>query len=323
LFDLKIASLRARVNARRLARKSRRFFAKWSFPGHLTQAAAGVRKKFEPDFCAIAHIGTSAALPDNIESLMSLAGIAFLDCLRQEPVLRKTAARSGWPAVPTETEASSLVSFQSKSPGSEFEVNSNHPWRRKMKYLHEDGVAQLRAFGRCAMVGTLIGLMTTQAFAAGAPAMPSQRGALPETTAVANTAASQSIETSPIANLPLAAAESTHYDATALPEEPIVQYESASVKMPADLKAMMDDAAQTSQNLQSTSSTSDKKIQRPGMLVLGIAGVPLAVLGVMILSLSVGPKETGAKDGLGAAFLAPGAVMMGTGFYFAFHKKNQ
>jgi hypothetical protein len=45
----------------------------------------------------------------------------------------------------------------------------------------------------------------------------------------------------------------------------------------------------------------------------------------MIFSLNVGTsgKATGLRNGLGTAFLAPGAAMSGLGFYFAFHKKNQ
>jgi len=122
------------------------------------------------------------------------------------------------------------------------------------------------------------------------------------------------------------AAKSATAAASALPDAPVAPAampESASLNMPADMKAMMDDAAQASENLQPTTKSSNRKlVQRPGMLVMGIAGVPLMVLGVMILSLKVGPKEAGARDGLGAAFLAPGAAMSGLGFYFAFHKKS-
>ena len=121
-------------------------------------------------------------------------------------------------------------------------------------------------------------------------------------------------------------AKSATVTASTLPDAPVVPAatsESASLNMPADMKAMMDDAAQAGENLQSTPKSSNKKlVQRPGMLVMGIAGVPLMVLGVMVLSLKVGPKEAGARDGLGAAFLAPGAAMSGLGFYFAFHKKS-
>jgi hypothetical protein len=192
-----------------------------------------------------------------------------------------------------------------------------------MIQLHKQVGAQLRAMGRCAMVGTLIGLMTTQAFAAGAPAVAPQPAAMPETTSVTSNVSTQAIDTTPTANLSLVAEDNAAAEPNALPEAPNVQGESASLKMPPDLRAMMDDAAQQSQSLQPASSTNNKKIQRPGMLVLGIAGVPLAILGVMILSLKVGPKEAGARDGLGAAFLAPGAAMAGFGFYFAFHKPNQ
>lgn len=114
-----------------------------------------------------------------------------------------------------------------------------------------------------------------------------------------------------------------------LPDAPAAaapQSESASLSMPPEMKAMMDDASQAAQSLQSTPSTTNHKlVQRPGMLVLGIAGVPLIVLGTMIFSLNVGSsgKANGLRNGLGTAFLAPGAAMAGFGFYFAFHKKNR
>ena len=49
-----------------------------------------------------------------------------------------------------------------------------------MNRLHEHVGTQLRTFGRCAMMGTLIGLMTTQAFAASAPVVTSQPAPAPE-----------------------------------------------------------------------------------------------------------------------------------------------
>jgi hypothetical protein len=192
-----------------------------------------------------------------------------------------------------------------------------------MSQLHEQVGAQLRAMGRCAMVGTLIGLMTTQAFAAGAPISAAQPAALPETASVTSNVPAPAIDAMPTTNLPMVATNDAASESNALPEAPSVQGESASLRMPADLKAMMDDAAQANQNVQPAPSSNNKALQRPGMLVMGIAGVPLAVLGIMILSLKVGPKATGERDGLGAAFLAPGAAMAGFGFYFAFHKKNQ
>jgi hypothetical protein len=81
--------------------------------------------------------------------------------------------------------------------------------------------------------------------------------------------------------------------------------------------------ADSAQNIQSTPSTNNNKgIQRPGMLVMGIAGIPLIVLGAMLASLSV-TKNAGLKDGMAAGFLAGGGAMSGFGFYYAFHKKNQ
>lgn len=185
-----------------------------------------------------------------------------------------------------------------------------------MKHLDEMG-AQLNKIGRCALVGILSGMLVGQAVAQGAPAATPQ-APVQQATGAGNVQAPAANPANPAPSATDAASQ-----AIALPDAPAAPTESASASMPADLKAMFDDASQESQNLQSAPATTKKGVQRPGMLVMGIAGVPLIVLGVMILSLKVGPKETGARDGLGAAFLAPGAAMSGLGFYFAFHKKAQ
>ena len=182
-----------------------------------------------------------------------------------------------------------------------------------MKHLDEMG-AQLNKIGRCALVGMLSGMLVGQAVAQGAPV------ATPQAPVQQTTSASASNVQTPAAN-PVPSASVATSQASVLPDAPAAPTESASASMPADMKAMFDDASQ--QNLVPAQSTTKKGVQRPGMLVMGIAGVPLIILGAMILSLNVGPKEAGARDGLGAAFLAPGAAMSGLGFYFAFHKKNQ
>ena len=185
-----------------------------------------------------------------------------------------------------------------------------------MKHLQAVG-AQLGMIGRCALIGVLAGTLAGQAVAQGAPAAAS------DTTQQATTAGTLQTPAATPATTAASAPDATS-QAAALPEAPLAANESASTTMPPDLKAMMKDAGPDGQNLQSTQTTTTRKgVQRPGMLVMGIAGVPLIILGAMILSLNVGPKEAGARDGLGAAFLAPGAAMSGLGFYFAFHKKNQ
>ena len=166
--------------------------------------------------------------------------------------------------------------------------------------------------------------------------MPAQRA--PATTQQATTeqssAARQSSSQLPatsgtaVANPDAVSSASSKAEMNALPEAPAAQSEtseSASLNMSPELKAMMDDASQSAENLEPTVKPKSKAVQRPGMLVLGIAGVPLIVLGAMIFSLNVGTngKATGLRNGLGTAFLAPGAAMSGFGFYFAFHKKNQ
>ncbi len=190
-----------------------------------------------------------------------------------------------------------------------------------MKHLEAMG-AQLSAVGRCALVGILAGMLVGQAVAQGAPALT------PQATAQQETSASQTTAQMPAANTanPVAKTADVTSDVTALPEAPAAATESASASMPADMKAMFDDASQDGQNLQPAQTTTTKKgVQRPGMLVLGIAGVPLVILGAMIFSLNVGSsgKANGLRNGLGTAFLAPGAAMSGIGFYFAFHKKTQ
>jgi hypothetical protein len=186
-----------------------------------------------------------------------------------------------------------------------------------MIQLHEKVGAQLRTVGRCAMVGTLIGMMTSmQAFAASAPAMTSQPAAAPETTSVTDNVSTQAIAIAPTANLPLAATNDMTY-ANALPEAPSVAEESASVKMPANMKAMMDDAAQQSQAL--TPKTTQKHTVNGGWLTLGIVGSAVMAFGIMGYAISTKTKG----DIAATCFFVPGAAGAGFGFYNAFHQKQQ
>jgi len=102
---------------------------------------------------------------------------------------------------------------------------------------------------------------------------------------------------------------------------PAATSDSASLTMPTELKAMMDDASQSAQNLQSTPATKSHGLQRPGMLVMGIIGIPLVGFGTYVMTRSVS-KNSGLKNAFGAAFLVPGAAMVGLGFTFAFKPKN-
>lgn len=83
---------------------------------------------------------------------------------------------------------------------------------------------------------------------------------------------------------------------------------------------MMDAASQNTQNLQPAPAKKSHGIQRPGMLIMGIVGIPIAFIGVGIYSINT--RETGKKIGLGSAFFVPGALMSGFGFYFAFKPKQ-
>jgi hypothetical protein len=164
---------------------------------------------------------------------------------------------------------------------------------------------QLRAIGRCAMVGTLIGLTTVQAFAAGAPA-PMQ----PETTSTANN--SQEIAVNATANMPLAATETTTPDAVALPEAPSAPQETASVAKPIDIKAMMDDAPQNTQNVQPAATQQKPHQVHPAWLVLSAIGGLGLWMGAEGLAHGTRGKP------LAAAFVGGGAGLTGLGLYLTF-----
>jgi hypothetical protein len=180
-----------------------------------------------------------------------------------------------------------------------------------MNRQHEHVGTQLRTFGRCAMMGTLIGLMTTQAFAASAPAVTSEPTAAPETTSVANNLSTQLIATSPTANLQMTVADDARPADIALPEAPSAPEEQASVTKPLNIKAIMDDAAPVPQNLQST-TTQQKHQVHPGWLVLTAVGA----LGVIIGAQGFAAGSRGKP--IAGAFVGVGAGLAGLGLYLTF-----
>jgi hypothetical protein len=184
--------------------------------------------------------------------------------------------------------------------------------------------AWLGAIGRCALVGMLVGMLATQAVAEGAATVSPQTPAKPETTSVPSGTPEQ-INLATAANLSLRSQDNSDADLNPLPDAPTMapagSSDSASLSMPPELKAMMDDAAKNSQNLQPASAAKPHGIQRPGMLVMGIIGVPLIGFGTYVMTRSVS-KDAGLKNAFGAIFLVPGAAMSGFGFYFAFKPRQ-
>ncbi len=195
-----------------------------------------------------------------------------------------------------------------------------------MTRLHIVG-ARLGAIGRCALVGVLVGMLATQAVAEGAATVSSpQTPAKPETTNVSSGTPEQ-INLATTANLPLTSQDISDADPGALPNAPTTAPEgtsdSASLTMPPELKAMMDDAKQNSENLQQAPAAKPHGVQRPGMLVMGILGIPLLGLGALYYSAAAGGNRNGGKAvAAGTIFFVPGALMSGFGFYFAFKPKN-
>lgn len=185
-------------------------------------------------------------------------------------------------------------------------------------------VARLGAVGRCALMGMLVGMLATQAVAESATAVTPKTPAKPETASVPSESQTEQINLATTANLPLAPQDNSGSDLNALPDAPTTApagtSDSASLNMPPELKAMMDDAQQNSQNLQPAPAAKSHGIQRPGMLIMGILGLPLAFIGVGIYTIDT--NETGKKIGVGSAFFVPGALMSTFGFYYAFKPKH-
>lgn len=179
--------------------------------------------------------------------------------------------------------------------------------------------AWLGAIGRCALVGMLVGMLATQAVAEGAATVSPLTPAKPETASVPSGSPEQ-INLATTANLPLTSQDNSNADLSALPDAPTTApagtSDSASLTMPPELKAMMDDASKNSQNLQSAPATKSHGLQRPGMLVMGFIGLPLAALGAYAYARAPRNKP------YATIIFAPGAAMVGFGFYFAFKPKN-
>lgn len=191
-----------------------------------------------------------------------------------------------------------------------------------MTKLHKMG-ARLRVIGRCVLVGMLTGMLATQAVAVGAAPVSQKTPAMPETASVPSGSRTEQISLATTVNLPLTPAEGTKADLSALPDAPTAMAgtsDSASLAMPPELKAMMNDAVQNAQNVQPAPAKKSHGLQRPGMLIMGIVGIPLVFIGVGIYSINT--NETSKKIGVGSAFFVPGALMSGFGFYLAFKPKQ-
>jgi hypothetical protein len=172
--------------------------------------------------------------------------------------------------------------------------------------------APVRAIGRCALVGTLAGLLSTQAFASGL----NEAIKTPDQSNPANSTTTGASAITPAAKAPLNFSSTNPLDVNELPPAP----EVAKSEAPAPIDPMVAAAAQDGQALTSVPRSSTKKVQRPGMLILGIAGLAPMALGAFFYSYPT--KNTGLKAAYGSMFFVPGAAMSGLGFYFAFHQKK-
>ena len=164
---------------------------------------------------------------------------------------------------------------------------------------------QLRFAGRCALSGMLAALLATQTFA--------------QTSPVPQPAAQFQVNAAPAAQNLSAATFNPEASANPRPDFSSSLASSSSVT-PANLNLMLSDAAAQSM---APPQPKQKRVQRPGMLVLGIAGIPLMAFGAYIYGIHTNSSSGSAlTTKYGTAFFVPGAVMSGVGFYFAFHKKK-
>ena len=172
-------------------------------------------------------------------------------------------------------------------------------------------VRALSGIGRSAFVGTLVGLVSAQAFAGGlteslnAPSQPNTAQTAVATENGQNATAKA-----------LTGFSSSASQFESLPSAP----EIAKVVPTAPLNPMVAEAAQSEQSMMSTPKTSNKRVQRPGMLAMGIAGIPLMAVGIYFYAYPT--KATAAKTEFGSIFFVPGAAMSAIGFPLAFHKKK-
>jgi hypothetical protein len=158
--------------------------------------------------------------------------------------------------------------------------------------------------------------MPAQPAPAATPLAPTQQvadaSASTATTAQTNAATAAAVTSAP--------SDAVKSESNALPEAPATSTantETASVAMPPNVRAMFNDAVQQSQSMQSAPKS--KGVQRPGMLVMGIAGLPLMGLGTWIYAAH---GNGGARAAFGSLFFAPGALMSYFGFTLAFKPKN-
>ncbi|HVN93017.1 MAG TPA: hypothetical protein VMT38_04950 [Terracidiphilus sp.] len=185
-----------------------------------------------------------------------------------------------------------------------------------MVQLRTVGV-RLGVIGRGALVGVLVGMLASQAIAEGA-VTTQQAPAKPETASVPSGPQTEQTRLATTANLPLASQDSTNGDSAALPDAPgappTATTESSSLNMPVDLKAMLDDAKQNAQNVQSAPAQTKHPIHGGWLVLAGVGGL---WMGIGLWGLSVSDSKKGPIAGV---FVVPGAAMLGGGLYLTFRK---
>jgi hypothetical protein len=165
---------------------------------------------------------------------------------------------------------------------------------------------QVLNMGRCAVVGALVGMLSTQAFASGldlsstAPSQPAS--------ALSAAALAPAVPTAQ----PAGFSSSSRLNIDSLPAAP----EVAMAEAPASLDPAVAAAVQDGSSLTSAPKSTTKRVKRPGMLILGIAGIAPMALGAYFYSYPT--KNTSLKDKYGTMLFVPGAAMSAVGFYFAF-----
>ena len=134
------------------------------------------------------------------------------------------------------------------------------------------------------------------------------QGPIPSGTSESQSTASAQTQPAATAVPASNAAESSSW-----PEAPQMTQEQASVTKPIDIKAIMDDAAPSAQNLQPTTTQVKQHQTHPGWLVLSAVGALGATIGAIGLS-----KASTRGRGVAAGFVGVGAGLTGLGLYLTF-----
>lgn len=165
----------------------------------------------------------------------------------------------------------------------------------------------LKALGRCATIGMLVGVLAGQSFAQNGPTQALHMNLQPDLNAAPSI--SRAV-TNTNATAPAPAPAAT--------EQPATEQGFASMAPLASAKPSIVREAYREIDQQATQSDSNKMGPEPSEHHVRKAPLALAIVGVAVAGFGTFLMAESRAKGVAAAFLVPGAAAAGAGFYFAF-----